>query len=153
MCDRIKLLAILAGATDGAVAIAGMEAFSARAVFPLVAIPFATSIVTVPGSPKGRAGTATRPDRWPPRLYVRWAAHCQTLRPGTVGGGACGRTGDGRNASDRDVSPPAGIDPLVVVVNNMSWDFLVAPVGIGAMLLALFASALAQSARARGQQG
>jgi CBS-domain-containing membrane protein len=35
--------------------------------------------------------------------------------------------------------PPAGIDPLVVVVNDMSWDFLVAPVGIGAMLLALFA--------------
>jgi CBS-domain-containing membrane protein len=37
--------------------------------------------------------------------------------------------------------PPAGIDPLVVVVNDMSWDFLVAPVGIGAMLLALFAFA------------
>ena len=35
--------------------------------------------------------------------------------------------------------PPAGIDPLVVVVNNMSWSFLVAPVGIGALLLALFA--------------
>jgi len=52
MCDRTKLLAILAGATGGAVAIAGMEAFSARAAFPLVAIPFATSIVTVLGSPK-----------------------------------------------------------------------------------------------------
>ena len=35
--------------------------------------------------------------------------------------------------------PPAGIDPLVVVVNNMSWSFLIAPVGIGALLLALFA--------------
>ena len=35
--------------------------------------------------------------------------------------------------------PPAGIDPLVVVVNNMSWSFLVTPVGIGALLLALFA--------------
>jgi CBS-domain-containing membrane protein len=37
--------------------------------------------------------------------------------------------------------PPAGIDPLVVVVNNMSWSFLVAPVGVGALLLALFAFA------------
>jgi HPP family len=37
--------------------------------------------------------------------------------------------------------PPAGIDPLVVVVDNMSWDFLVVPVGIGVMLLALFAFA------------
>ena len=35
--------------------------------------------------------------------------------------------------------PPAGIDPLVVVVNNMSWSFLVVPVAVGALLLALFA--------------
>src|SRR5215472_2634286 len=56
MYDRTKLLAILAGAAGGAVAIAGMEAFSARAAFPLVAIPFATSIVTVLGSPKAAPG-------------------------------------------------------------------------------------------------
>jgi len=36
---------------------------------------------------------------------------------------------------------PAGIDPLVVVTNNMSWSFLFAPVGIGALLLTLFAFA------------
>jgi CBS-domain-containing membrane protein len=35
--------------------------------------------------------------------------------------------------------PPAGIDPLVVVVDDMSLSFLVAPVGIGALLLTLFA--------------
>src|SRR5262249_61424411 len=35
--------------------------------------------------------------------------------------------------------PPAGIDPLVVVTNNMSWGFLLAPVAVGAVLLALFA--------------
>src|SRR5262249_57618079 len=52
MCHKTKLLAILAGATGGAVAIAGMEAFSSRAAFPLVAIPFATSILTVVGSPQ-----------------------------------------------------------------------------------------------------
>jgi hypothetical protein len=36
---------------------------------------------------------------------------------------------------------PAGIDPLVVVVNNMPWSFLIVPVGIGALLLATFAFA------------
>ena len=35
--------------------------------------------------------------------------------------------------------PPAGIDPLVVVMNDMSWSFLFVPVGTGAVLLALFA--------------
>ncbi len=153
MCYRTKLLAILAGATGGAVAIAGMEAFSARAAFPLVAIPFATSIVTVLGSPRGRAGTATRPDRWPPRLYVRWAAHCQTLRPGTVGGGTCGRTGDGRNASDRDVSPAGGdrstcggCQQYVLGLPGRAsrhWCDVARTVRL----------CLAQPARARGQQG
>ncbi len=35
--------------------------------------------------------------------------------------------------------PPAGIDPLVVVVNNMPWAFLLVPVAVGALLLAAFA--------------
>ena len=35
--------------------------------------------------------------------------------------------------------PPAGIDPLVVVSQNLGWMFLVAPVLVGALLLALFA--------------
>jgi CBS-domain-containing membrane protein len=52
MFDRAKFLAVLGGAAGGAVAIATMEVFSARTAFPLVAIPFATSIVTVLGSPK-----------------------------------------------------------------------------------------------------
>jgi CBS-domain-containing membrane protein len=33
------------------------------------------------------------------------------------------------------------IDPLVVVVNDMSWSFLVAPIAIGALLFSLFAFA------------
>ena len=47
-----QFLAMLAGALGGALAIASMEAFSASTEFPLVAISFATSIVTVLGSPK-----------------------------------------------------------------------------------------------------
>jgi CBS-domain-containing membrane protein len=39
----------------------------------------------------------------------------------------------------RSFHPPAGIDPLVIVVNDMSWSFLLAPVAVGACLLAAFA--------------
>src|ERR1700747_1224607 len=52
MFERGELLAILAGAVGGAIAIASMEAFSTSTAFPLMAIPFATSIVTVLGSPQ-----------------------------------------------------------------------------------------------------
>ena len=131
MCDATRLLAILAGATGGAIAIGGMEAFSARASFPLVAIPFATSIVTVLGSPQAEpaqpraligghllstfVGLLTvklfGPAPWAAALAVGLAMVAMHLT-GTF-------------------HPPAGIDPLVVVVDDMSWSFLVAPVGIG----------------------
>jgi CBS-domain-containing membrane protein len=141
MCDRTKFIAILAGATGGAVAIAGMETFSARAAFPLVAIPFATSIVTVLGSPEAEPAQPRAligghlvstlvgllivkilgPAPWAAALAVGLAMVAMHLT-GTF-------------------HPPAGIDPLVVVVNDMSWNFLIAPVGIGVILLALFALA------------
>jgi CBS-domain-containing membrane protein len=141
MCDGTRLLAILAGAAGGAIAIGGMEAFSARASFPLVAIPFATSIVTVLGSPQAEpaqpraligghllstfVGLLTvklfGPAPWAAAVAVGLAMVAMHLT-GTF-------------------HPPAGIDPLVVVVDDMSWSFLVAPVGIGAILLALFAFA------------
>ena len=35
--------------------------------------------------------------------------------------------------------PPAGIDPLIVVVNDISWRFLFVPVATGVVLLVLFA--------------
>ncbi len=52
MIERKKLRAVLAGAMGGALAIAAMEMYSATAQLPLVAIPFATSIVLVMGSPQ-----------------------------------------------------------------------------------------------------
>lgn len=139
MFDRSQYLAIFAGATGGAIAIASMEAFSIRSEFPLMAIPFATSIVTVLGSPKAEPAQprpligghlistiigllivkVCGPEPWAAAMAVGLAMVAMHLT-GTF-------------------HPPAGIDPLVVIVNNMSWSFLVAPVGIGALLLALFA--------------
>ena len=139
MIDRTELLAILAGAVGGAIAIASMEAFSITTAFPLVAIPFATSIVTVLGSPEAEPAQPRAligghlvstlvgllivkmfgPDPWAAAMAVGLAMLAMHIT-GTF-------------------HPPAGIDPLVVVVNNMSWTFLVVPVGVGALLLALFA--------------
>ena len=139
MFDRAYFLAILAGAAGGGIAIASMEAFSITTAFPLVAIPFATSIVTVLGSPKAEPAQPRAligghlvstlvglfvvkllgPDPWAAAMAVGLAMVAMHLT-GTF-------------------HPPAGIDPLVVVVNNLSWSFLVMPVGIGALLLALFA--------------
>ena len=139
MCDRTKLLAILAGATGGAVAIAGMEAFSASAAFPLVAIPFATSIVTVLGSPK--AGPAQ------PRALI--GGHIVSTFVGLL---IVKLFGPGPWAAALAVGlamvamhltgtfhPPAGINPLLVVSSNLPWTFLFAPVLAGAVLLTGFA--------------
>ena len=141
MFDRNQFFAMLAGAAGGAIAIASMELFSASTAFPLVAIPFATSIVTVLGSPKAEPAQ--------PRALI--GGHLISTLVGLLIVKLCGpapwaaalAVGLAMVAMHltRTFHPPAGIDPLVVVANNMSWSFLVAPVGIGALLLALFAFA------------
>jgi CBS-domain-containing membrane protein len=141
MLERTTLLAILAGATGGAIAIAGMEAFSARTAFPLVAIPFATSIVTVLGSPKAAPAQ--------PRALI--GGHLISTLVGLLVVKLCGpaawaaAVAVGLAMAAMHLSgtfhPPAGIDPLVVVVNNMSWGFLVMPVAIGVLMLVAFAYA------------
>jgi CBS-domain-containing membrane protein len=141
MFDRSRVLALLAGAAGGAIAIGLMEAFSVEAVFPLAAIPFATSIVTVLGSPK--AGPAQ------PRPLV--GGHLLSALVGLLVVKTCGPVPWAAAVAvglamvamhlTRTFHPPAGIDPLVVVTNNLSWNFLIVPVGAGALLLALFAFA------------
>jgi CBS-domain-containing membrane protein len=141
MIERSQFLAVLAGAAGGAVAIGAMEFFSARAAYPLVAVPFATSIVLMLGSPKAEPAQPRAligghlvftivgilvvkllgPAPWVAALAVGLAMIAMHLT-GTF-------------------HPPAGIDPLVIVVNNLSWGFLFAPVGVGALLLAAFAYA------------
>jgi CBS-domain-containing membrane protein len=136
-----SLIGMLAGAAGGAVAIGIMELVASRATIPLMTIPFATSIVLVMGSPGVEAAQ--------PRALIGghivstivglivlviagselWAA---ALAVG-IAIAAMHRTGT--------FHPPAGIDPLLMVVNSMSWSFLIAPVAIGAAILALFAYA------------
>jgi CBS-domain-containing membrane protein len=141
MRDRTKLFGTIAGAAGGMVAIGIMEAFSIETMFPLVAIPFATSIVVVLGSPKAEPAQ--------PRALV--GGHLVSTIVGLLVVKLCGPSpwaaalavGAAMVAMHltRTFHPPAGIDPMVVVVNNMAWGFLLMPIGAGSVLLVLFAFA------------
>lgn len=130
---------ILAAAAGGAFAIAAMELLSARAVFPLASIPFATSIVLVMGSPEAKPAQ--------PRALV--GGHLVSALVGilvvkiTGPGAAAAAVAVGLAIAAMHVTdtfhPPAGINPLLIIVNDMSWQFLVVPVAVGAILLTLFA--------------
>jgi CBS-domain-containing membrane protein len=133
---------ILAGAVAGlgaAPAIGGMEWFSVASRYPLVIIPFATSIVLVIGSPE------TEPAQ--PRALI--GGHVMSTVVGLV---VLLITGPYAWAAALAVGlailamyvtgtfhPPAGINPLLVISNNLSWSFLLVPVLAGALLLTAFA--------------
>jgi CBS-domain-containing membrane protein len=139
MFDWARLLAVVAGAIGGAVAIGGMEMLSTATAFPLAAIPFATSIVLVLGTPDAAPAQ--------PRALV--GGHLVSTLVGLAVVSLCGPAPWAAAVAvglamvamhlTGTFHPPAGIDPLVVVVNNMPWSFLVAPVAVGALLLAAFA--------------
>ena len=139
MSERPGAIAILSGAVGGAICIAVMQAVSAGTEFPLMAIPFATSIVLVMGSPEA--------DPAQPRALV--GGHLVSALVGLlavkiagpapwVAAAAVGLSIVAMHCT-RTFHPPAGIDPLVVVVNDMPWSFFVAPVAIGALMLLAFA--------------
>lgn len=131
--------AILAGSAGGALAIAIMESLSVHATVPLAAIPFATSIVLVIGSPEARPAQ--------PRALV--GGHVISAVIGLVvlaiagpqawaAALAVGLAMAAMHLADA-FHPPAGINPLIIVVNQMSWSFLLLPVAVGAILLLAFA--------------
>jgi CBS-domain-containing membrane protein len=132
----------LAGAVAGlgaAIAIATMEWFSLASHYPLVIIPFATSIVLVIGSPEAEPAQ--------PRALI--GGHIVAT---LVGLAMLKLTGPHAWAAAAAVGlailamyvtgtfhPPAGINPLLVISNNLPWSFLLAPVLAGALLLTAFA--------------
>ena len=130
---------ILTGAAGGAAAIGIMEYFAAHSVFTLAMIPFATSIVLVMGSPEAEPAQpraligghlvsalvgllvlqVTGPEAWAAALSVGLAMVAMHLTD--------------------TFHPPAGINPLLIVLNNLGWSYLVMPVAAGVLLLAIFA--------------
>ena len=131
--------AILAGAVGGSVAIGLMEYFATRNTMPVMAVPFATSIVLVLGSPEVEAAQ--------PRALI--GGHLLSTLIGLIMLNLAGpapwaaalAVGFAMVAmhATRTFHPPAGIDPLLVVVEAMPWTFLFVPVAAGALALALFA--------------
>ena len=137
---RDMMAGTLAG-LGGAIAIATMEWFSTTAHYPLAVIPFATSIVLVIGAPEAEPAQpralvgghlvatlvgfavlwVTGPQAWAAALAVGLSILAMYLT-GTF-------------------HPPAGINPLLVVSNNLPCSFLLAPVLAGVLLLAAFAYA------------
>jgi CBS-domain-containing membrane protein len=140
MRDRLGF-AIVVGcaAAGGAVAIGLMQALSASADFPLMMVPFATSIVLVMGMPDAEPAQ--------PRALI--GGHIvsalagllllQVTGPSPVAAACAVGLAIAAMHLTRTFHPPAGIDPLIIVLNAMPWSFLIAPVAAGACLLALFA--------------
>jgi CBS-domain-containing membrane protein len=131
----------VAAGLGGAIAIGGMEWASRAFGYPLAMIPFATSIVLVIGSPDAEPAQ--------PRALI--GGH---LVATVVGVAVVKLTGPHAFAAamavglsilamylTRTFHPPAGIDPLLVVVNGFGWSFLLFPVLAGALSLTLFAYA------------
>lgn len=113
-----------------------MEWFSLASHFPLDVIPFATSIVRVIGSPEAEPAQ--------PRALI--GGHVVATLVGLAvlhwtgpqAWAAAAAVGLAVLAMDvtGTFHPPAGINPLLVVSNNLPWSFLVAPVLVGALLTA-----------------
>jgi CBS-domain-containing membrane protein len=134
-----QIITIAAGAAGGAAAIALMGVLAERTTLPLLFVPFATSIVLVMGSPEAEPAQ--------PRALV--GGHLVSAAVGLL---LLQVTGPGPWAAatavglaiiamhvTRTFHPPAGIDPLVIVINNMPLTFLIVPVAVGACLLVAFA--------------
>src|SRR5262245_28640413 len=139
MRKEISVGYVIAGAAGGAVAIGAMEVLAKDASFPLMFIPFATSIVLVMGTPDAEPAQ--------PRALV--GGHMVSTLVGlltlaTTGPSpwaaalAVGLAMAAMHAT-RTFHPPAGIDPLIVVAQGMPWTFMVAPVAIGSLMLLAFA--------------
>jgi CBS-domain-containing membrane protein len=113
---------------------------SERAMYALEMVPFATSIVLVMGMPEAAPAQ--------PRALV--GGHLISTLVGLIvlalNGGASPVAAAiavgiaiATMRATRTLHPPAGIDPLVVVLNETPWSFLLAPVAVGVLLLAGFA--------------
>lgn len=139
MMDRGFFAIAIAGALGGGAAVGLMEAASAYSAFPLSYIPFATSIVVVMGSPEA-------PPAQPRALIgghlistIIGLVVVKILGPGPWFAALAVGLSIVAMHLTRTFHPPAGIDPLIVVSNDLSWPFLLMPVAVGAFALALFA--------------
>jgi len=116
-----------------------MEWFSVASHVALVIIPFATYIVLAIGSPQAEPAQ--------PRALIgghlvatlAGLAMLQLTGPQAWAAAAAVGVPIVAMVVTGTFHPPAGINHLLVVSNNLPWSFLFAPVLAGAVLLAAFA--------------
>ena len=136
MFDRTTFLGVLARALGGAIAIAIIGLLHSRRIPPL-------------GDPFCHVNCHSSPTAKPAQPRALIGGHLISTIVGLVmlkifgpnpwaAAVAVGLSMMAMHLSST-FHPSAGIDPLVVVMNDMSWRFLFVPVGTGAVLLALFA--------------
>jgi CBS-domain-containing membrane protein len=123
----------------GGLGIALMMALAQAANRPLMLVPFATSIVLVMGAPESAPAQ--------PRSVV--GGHVLSA----IAGVACTAAfGDAMWATALGVAvaiaamfaadafhPPAGINPLIITTAHATPEFIVVPVGVGALILVAYA--------------
>jgi CBS-domain-containing membrane protein len=137
--SELGVAALFWRAAGGGTAILAMYFLAGFGEMPLMLVPFATSIVLVLGLPEAEpsqpraligghvvatavglaVASVSDPSPWAVATAVALAMAAMHFT--------------------RTFHPPAGIDPLIIVNEHLSWTFLFVPVGAGAMLLACFA--------------
>ncbi len=129
----------LAGAVGGGVAIALMVLFAGIAGLPVLSVPFATSIVLVLGTPDVEPA---QPRALIGGHLVSTAVGLLVVKiagPGLVAAAVAVGLAMLAMHLARAYHPPAGIDALIVGLNNLSFGFLLVPVAAGVVLLTAFA--------------
>ncbi|MFG1359649.1 HPP family protein [Xanthobacter pseudotagetidis] len=123
----------------GALAVGGMEIAADLGETPLALVPFATSIVVVMGMPEASPAQ--------PRALVGGhlvSASCGLLLlwlfgPSQVVAAAAVGVAMVAMRLTGTMHPPAAINPIIIVIEQLPATFLLVPIGLGAALLALFA--------------
>lgn len=123
----------------GGLAIFAMHFYAGEHHMQVAFVPFATSIVLVLGSPDATAAQ--------PRAVI--GGHLISTLVGLAVGLIAGPSPHAASIAvglailamfaTRTMHPPAGIDPLIVVNDSMTWTFFFDPVLFGVLLLVGFA--------------
>jgi len=134
-----RFVAIAVAAAGGGLGILLMLVLAESAHFAWGLVPFATSIVLVLGSPDA-------PQAQPRNIVgghvlsaLSGAAFCSLFGHG-IPAAALGVAGAiALMQATRTFHPPAGINPVVMVIAGAGWGFVLMPVGIGAGILVAYA--------------
>jgi CBS-domain-containing membrane protein len=139
MSNERPWIAIIAGAAGGAIAIAAMEMLAVRAALRLEFIPFATSIVIVMGAPEVKPAQPCAIAGGHLLSAVVGLAVVKLVGPQPWAAAvAVGLAMIVMHATDT-FHPPAGINPLLIIINDRPWSFLLVPVAAGVAILVAFA--------------